>query len=348
MRAGTVPETGVRGSEAWQGSGDGPVSGTDAALTAGGTLLPVMTALASACGFALSTSLQHRVAGAVPRSVRGPLGILRRLVTRPAWVAGVLVGFVSLVLHAIALDLGSIAVVQPLMVAGVVLAVPVRAALDRRRPSAHELAAVTVAATGLAAFVVVAEPRPGTVRVAEGTIALLVLGGIALAGAIAVVSGVATRADGRERGWSLTWALAWSRAVWLGVGSGVLFGITAGMLKLIARDVDTDGVAAAASGWHLWGLIGAGVLGLTLNQYAYQAAPLSASMPVVNVVDVVVALGFGWVVFGEVPAHGSVSLLVQAGALVCVAVGLWGIARSYVPRHAGPRRDRPSLTVGGP
>jgi hypothetical protein len=102
-----------------------------------------------------------------------------------------------------------------------------------------------------------------------------------------------------------------------------------------------------ASGWHLWGLIGAGALGLALNQYAYQAAPLSASLPVVNVVDVVVALAFGWVVFGEVPAHGAVSLLFQAGALVCVVGGLRGIARSYVPRRIRPRQDQPSLTAGG-
>jgi hypothetical protein len=325
------------------------------AMPDGGVLLPVLTALASACGFALSTSLQHRVAGTVPRSVRGPVQMLRRLVTTPTWVAGVLVGFLSLLLHALALDLGSIAVVQPLMVAGVVLAVPVRAALDRRRPSSKELVSVTVAASGLAAFVVVAEPRPGTIQVAEGTIAVLVLAGLVAAGAIVVVGGIATSVDGREQSHSVARSvsqsvsqpISWSRAVCLGVGSGVLFGITAGMLKLIARDVGASGLLALASGWHLWGLIGAGALGLALNQYAYQAAPLSASLPVVNVVDVVVALAFGWVVFGEVPAHGAMSLLVQAGALVCVAGGLWGIARSYVPRRIRPRRDQPSLTAGG-
>jgi hypothetical protein len=188
---------------------------------------------------------------------------------------------------------------------------------------------------------------------------VLVLGGLAVAGAIVVVGGIATSVDGRDQSrpvaqsvsqsvvQSVVQSNSWSRAVCLGVGSGVLFGITAGMLKLIARDVGAGGLLALASGWHLWGLIGAGALGLALNQYAYQAAPLSASLPVVNVVDVVVALAFGWVVFGEVPAHGAVSLLVQAGALVCVAGGLRGIARSYVPRRIRPRQDQPSLTAGG-
>jgi glucose uptake protein GlcU len=40
-----------------------------------------------------------------------------------------------------------------------------------------------------------------------------------------------------------------------------------------------------------------------MNQRAYQIAPLSFSMPVVNVVDIVVAILFGVLVFGEAPAH---------------------------------------------
>ena len=50
-------------------------------------------------------------------------------------------------------------------------------------------------------------------------------------------------------------------------------------------------------------LVGAGLLGTAMNQRAYQIAPLSFSMPVVNVVDIVVAILFGVLVFGEAPAH---------------------------------------------
>ena len=58
-------------------------------------------------------------------------------------------------------------------------------------------------------------------------------------------------------------------------------------------------------------LVGLGVWGLALNQRTYQRAPLSVSMPVLNVVDVLVAIAFGYLVFGEVPAHGPMSLLVD-------------------------------------
>ena len=75
---------------------------------------------------------------------------------------------------------------------------------------------------------------------------------------------------------------------------------------------------------------------MAINQCAYQIAPLSASMPVINVVDVLVALLFGWVIFGEVPAHGAANLLTQAAALVCAAVGLRLIARTTASRSVDP------------
>jgi hypothetical protein len=50
-------------------------------------------------------------------------------------------------------------------------------------------------------------------------------------------------------------------------------------------------------------------------------------MPLVNVVDIVVALGFGAVVFSETPGHSATGLAMEVLALACVAWGLRGIAR---------------------
>ena len=70
-----------------------------------------------------------------------------------------------------------------------------------------------------------------------------------------------------------------------------------------------------------------GLLGTALNQRAYQIAPIAFSMPMVNVTDIIVALAFGAVVFGELPGHTQSGLFLQAGSLVVVAWGLRGIAR---------------------
>src|SRR3954462_3177672 len=98
----------------------------------------VLVAIGSSAGFAVSNALQHRVAGTVPPARRRPLAVLGYLVHRRLWLLATAVSFTALLLHAAALRLGSIALVQPLMLVGVVLAVPLRAALERSRPTSAE------------------------------------------------------------------------------------------------------------------------------------------------------------------------------------------------------------------
>jgi hypothetical protein len=81
--------------------------------------------------------------------------------------------------------------------------------------------------------------------------------------------------------------------------------------------------------------VGVGVLGTAINQRAYQIAPLAFSMPLVNVVDVLIAIGFGGLVFGEVPGHGPGGVAVQVLALATLAIGLREIAR-LAPRRREP------------
>jgi hypothetical protein len=73
-----------------------------------------------------------------------------------------------------------------------------------------------------------------------------------------------------------------------------------------------------------------GVSGVSLNQRAYRSGPLSASMPLLNIVDVLVAIGFGIVVFGERPADSAAAILGQLAGIVVILVGLRGAARSHL------------------
>lgn len=278
-----------------------------------GVIAAMLVAFASTCGFALSTSLQHRSAGQAPESVRDSFGVLRFVLTQPPWLLGIAIGAVAFVLHAIALKLGAIAVVQPIMIAGVVLAVPVRTALDRSLPTRRELGSVLVTAVGLATFLVVANPVPST-NPPDRDAAFL--GTLLCLGAAAAVSGFSARVTHLR-----------SRALLLGIAAGILFGLVAALIKLVVGDLGNP--ADLLASWPLWALVGAGVTGMAVNQRAYQIAPLSMSMPVLNIVDVLVSIGLGAWVFGEPPAHGPITLVVQAAALVCMGVGLHQIARTH-------------------
>jgi hypothetical protein len=272
----------------------------------------VLLGVMSACAFAASNALQHRVAGTVPADVNRALSVLAFLARKPLWLIATMISTCALLLHAVALRQGSISLVQPLMLLGVVLAVPLRAALELQLPKWRELRAVLVTMIGLGALLWCASPAPSHSHPSNSAAALLVLAGVG--GALCVLR-TTKRMAGRPR----------AQAAALGATAGVMFGLTAGLLKMVGSVLSTGRIVDVVPA--LIGLVVAGVLGTAMNQRAYQLAPLSVSMPLVNVVDVVVAVAFGAVVFHELPGHRPDALLIQAVALGCLVVGLRQIAQ---------------------
>ena len=272
----------------------------------------LVLALVSAFGFALSSALQHHANHGVETG--GGAGThLKALLRTPRWVAGQLLALTSFVLHAVALQFGQLIVVQPVEVSGVVMAVPVRSALDRRWPSGPETAVVAATAAGLALFLVVSRPSHGSG--ADLTAAGIFVPAAMLGAALCMVVG--HRLGGR------------AVANGFGFGAGVIFGLTAGMMKLAGHLADFSGgpvsdTLAVLVTWPFWVVAVLGPLGVVLNQTAYRAGPLSASMPHLHILNVTVSITFGVLVFGEVPRHDPVSLVVEALALALVA---WGIVR---------------------
>lgn len=277
-------------------------------------LVAVLAALGCAATFAISSSVQHQAAESAPASADGLVRLLGYLVQRPAWLLGQLLATVAFVLHAIALHSGPLALVQPIVVSGIVFAVPVRAALSRRLPSAAELRAVALTAGGLAVFLVATNPDAG--RPADRGLTSLVMVGVGVA--VAAAASVIAESGGLQRR---------HRAFLLGVTAGVLFGLVASLLKMALQALDEGGLLGVLTAWPTYGLLLAGAGGVLTNQRAYRTAGLTASMPVLNIVNVVTALVFGFTVFHEVPRHSPMLLAVGAVALATIAVGLWLLVR---------------------
>jgi hypothetical protein len=278
----------------------------------------IAVGLTAALAAAASNALQHRVAGTVPASIDKPIAVLTHLLHKPVWLLATAISFSGLLLHGTALRLGSIALVQPLILVGVVLAIPIRAALELKTPTWQEVRAVLVTMIGLGAFLACVDPSPSSSRVSVVPGVVMVLGGIAAAAWVVL-------RPSERRGSPRT------QAALLAVAAGVMFGLTAGLLKAVGGSVTSGGVLATAA--PLAALVVTGLLGTALNQRAYQLAPLSTSMPLVNVIDVVVAVAFGALVFHEAPTHTPGLLVVQGAALVCLAAGLHLIARLGTPTH---------------
>ena len=99
------------------------------------------------------------------------------------------------------------------------------------------------------------------------------------------------------------------------------------LLKTVTTQQAQSGWSGAFSSWPVYALVCVGVSGVAVNQLAYRTARLSASMPVLNVVDGAVALLFGYIVFHEVPRHDPLAIVIELIAVTGLGVGLWVLAR---------------------
>jgi hypothetical protein len=269
--------------------------------------LAVAAALASAACFAAGSAVQHRVAGDSSESESGK-AFFARLVRRPSWLLGLLLSAVAFSLHAFALSKGDLALVQPVIVSGVVFAVLFRAALEKKLPPRRVLVWLPLTWAGLALFLIVRPPE------SQGALQPVRAVWFVVIGVVVVISArlLAQRTSVDRR-----------RGLLLGGGSGALFGLVAGLAKIVLGELG-DGLSNILVHWHVWALMATGLWAVLLNQRAYQVSRLSVSAPILNIVQVFTAVGFGIVVFGE--EFGS-SLGVLVGEVVGLLVVVLGVYR---------------------
>ena len=271
----------------------------------------VAAALAAAVAFGWSTALMHHGASGTPQDAPGLLGLLGHIVRQWRWWVGMAASLAGLGLHALALHVGTIAVVQPLVVTGLVFAFLFRAALDRRLPSRRTMLWVLLTAAGLTVFLVAARGRPGGNSLETNPAVVLLI-----AGAAAVTAG-----------WVAAFRVPRHAGLLLGCAAGVVYGLVAGTLKATS-DTATSGLGTMLTSWPVYVLVALGVAGFLLNQQAYQRAPLSRSAPAANTVNPVVALVFGIVAFGETTPDTPGAITAEVLGLIGILAGVFMLART--------------------
>lgn len=284
-------------------------------------LLAVAVALGAAAFFAVSTSVQHRSVAQTPHSVQGGRRLVLHLLGNRTWLAGTGASVAGFVLHALALRLGTLTVVQPVLVSGLVFTLPVRSLLDRQRPSRRELAGAAVTAVGLTLFIVFSRPTGGE-GLPDTLPAALLLAGGSLAAVAAALS--AARLGASRTG-----------GILLGFAAGELSGLAAGLLK-VSTGLLVDDPWSLFVSWAPYVLVLLALWGLTLNQRAYRSAPLAVTLPTFNVVDPLAGIAFGILVFDERPSVMPLDLVVEILGLVLMFVGAAALARSTPMQSASP------------
>jgi drug/metabolite transporter (DMT)-like permease len=280
--------------------------------------LAVAAALGSALCFATSSALQQHGAARAPRGRGLHLNLIRHLATSPIWLAGLAASVGTLGLQALALASGQLVLVQPLLIVGLLFALPLSVVLQNRRPSLQEWGWAAVLAVGLVSFLGAARPRPGP-RLPDDE-RLWQLGMIVLAISIAIA--VLAYGLGHRH-----------RAVLLGTATGLAYGVAAALIKYCCALEAREGAGWLLASWPPYALVAVGGAGILLNQAAYQAGPLSGALPAIAIMDPLVAVLFGVGAFGEQIDTGILGLVGQLAGFGLMALAIVRLARLSAGRH---------------
>jgi drug/metabolite transporter (DMT)-like permease len=277
-------------------------------------ILTVVLALGAGLCYAIAAVVQQRVAAQQPPGLSLSLRLIVQLARRPLWLAGIGVDILAYLMEAAALGVGSVVVVGPLMASGLLFALPFASFRTGRRVTRREMIPAVMVTAGLALYVVVGAPGGNTSH-ASHLEWLVAAAGVALGAGIAVFLGRRTEEPGR-------------RAIYYGLATGIVYSLTAVLTKATVDRIGTD-VYPILGHWQLYALLVASVIGLVLNQSAFQAGHVAASLPVISVTNPVLSSAMGILLFGEhLDAHGLVASLVAGGAIVAMLVGTCWLARS--------------------
>jgi drug/metabolite transporter (DMT)-like permease len=300
-------------------------------------LVATIIAFLAAVLFGVSTAFQHRSAGLVSDGTRAGErlgGFMARTFRHPLWIIGAIADIGGFALHALALRVGPLTVVQPVLVSSIVFAVVLRELLESRWPRRSELVWAIALTIGLVLFLTISAPDGRVDQAPDGVPAIVV-------GVMIAVCALGFFVCGRRYTGSVASAL-------LGTAAGLSYAAVAGLLK---EDMSllNRGVGGLVGSWPLYALIAVGAFGIVLTQLAYRAGPLSSSLPIIMTVDALVSLVIGASVFDEGFRNGAVDLLGETAGLALMLAASVGLTRSGPePARRTGGAPRPSGQVRTP
>lgn len=292
--------------------------------------LTIVLSLVAAFLFAVAAVLQQRGTTTVDDRDALGAGMLASLVRRPVWVLGMVTDVVGFGVQAWALAIGSLLLVQPLLVTTLLFALPLAARANRRRLSGEEWQWSGVLVASLGCFVVLGQPTAGVDRPSLASwLPVLV---ICVPVAVVCVWSARPLPHGTRR------------SLLLAIAAGLLLGLSGPMTKA-GIDGLADGVAAGLLTWELWGMAITAALGTFWQQSSYQAGDVQTSLPTVSVLRPVVAMALGLTAYEEtLVIDGAVDLLLVA-AVVGMVTATIKLGRLAGPAFAG---GAAGPTPGGP
>jgi drug/metabolite transporter (DMT)-like permease len=273
--------------------------------------IAALLALGAAFFIAIGDVIHQRSAHEVTDEQVSHLELFTRLLRDGRWWLGSAVAAIGFALQAAALGLGSVLLVQALLVTSLLFALPINARASHRRVTRWEWLWAALLAAAVVVIVTVGNPTAGHSHASWKTwTAVIVVLGPALVLCIVgagIVKGPAS-------------------AVLLGFVSGALWGVFAVLTKGVVDRID-DGLWALVRTpeLYVWALVA--IAGTAYQQASFRAGSLTASLPTMTVAEPVVGSVLGIFVLGEALRPGDAGWFTLVIAVTAMVVATAALAR---------------------
>jgi len=270
--------------------------------------LAVAFAIGGAFSYPIASVTQQRAAARLTSTGAFDPAVLVRLVRTRRWLLSLLAVMAGYALQATALNLGRLVVVEPVFPIGLLFALLLAARAEGRRLRHSEWTAAVAAVAGLAVFLVAAQPSGGNRTAGAGSLGLAGAGAVGVAGLCCLLA---------------VKVAAPHRALVLSIGGGIGAGVTDALTKTVAALAGIQRLALFGD-VRLYLLALVGLLTFTVQQNAFRAAGLAASLPAFAVLEPIVGSLLGLFVYHEHVGGGGIRITVE---VLAVLAALWGIAQ---------------------
>jgi drug/metabolite transporter (DMT)-like permease len=275
-------------------------------------VLTYVLAVLAAAANAVSWVLQRKANREIPAKESLSWKLIRDLLHRPVWFGGIAAITLGFLLQAVALGTGALAVVEPILVIELPMTLLLGSRVFRHKIGAAEWVPIAAMTAGVAVLLFLLSPTAGRTEAKTWYGWAVAIGANVALIAVLVASSWAGRLRPARWGGGLT---GQQRSALLGVAAGSAFGLTAALIKGVTGTF-ADGIATLFTSWQLYAMLAAGVTGFFLTQSALNAGRLVAAQPGISLMDPLISVLWGVLIFGE-QVRGGLLVLPQ---LICVAV----------------------------
>ncbi len=273
--------------------------------------LAAMLALGAAFFIAIGDVIHQRSAHDVTDEPVSHFELFSRLLRDGRWWLGSVVAAVGFALQAAALGLGSVLLVQALLVTSLLFALPINARISGRRVTRWQWLWAALLAASVAVIVTVGNPSAGHSHASWKTwTAVVVVLGPALI--LCIIGAGILRGP--------------ASAVLLGFVSGALWGVFAVLTKGVVDRLD-DGLWAVIGTPELYAWALAAIAGTAYQQASFRAGSLTASLPTMTVAEPVVGSVLGVIVLGETLRPGDAGWFTLVVAMAAMVLATGALAR---------------------